>query len=85
MLIKMLIQQDGYHVLHLKLWGESMKMYCPLAPPPPSVSCFKNGMVLNMDTIEAEAFNVKGKFKAVDVDGSWIQALQSKELNNPFV
>ena len=70
MLIKMLIQQGGDHVLHLKLWGESMKMSCPLASPPPSVSCFMNGMVLNMDKIAAEAFKVKGKFKAVDVNGS---------------
>ena len=59
----LLFQQGGNHVLHLMLWGESMTMSCPPASPRPSVTCLRNGMVLNMGNIAAEALFVKGTFQ----------------------
>ncbi|XP_062327656.1 proteoglycan 4-like [Osmerus eperlanus] len=65
-------EQGGDHVLHLKLWGKSMTMSCPLAPPLPSVSCFMNGMVLSMGNIAAAALYVK-------VSDAWEPLLLSGE------
>ncbi|XP_062329743.1 basic proline-rich protein-like isoform X3 [Osmerus eperlanus] len=66
-------EQGGDHVLHLKLWGESMKMSCPLEPPHLLVSCLMNGMVLNMGRLAADAIYVK-------VSNTWEPLLSSRQL-----
>ncbi|XP_010879276.3 uncharacterized protein LOC105016861 isoform X1 [Esox lucius] len=56
-------QQGGNYVLPLRLWGATMTMSCPVAPPTPSVSCFSSGMVVKLP-MEADTLKVK-------VSGVW--------------
>ncbi|XP_055726049.1 uncharacterized protein LOC129815894 [Salvelinus fontinalis] len=56
-------QEGGNYVLPLRLWGAPMTMSCPVAPPPPSVSCYLSGMVVKLP-MAANALQVK-------VSGVW--------------
>uniref|UniRef100_A0AAR2LXX7 Uncharacterized protein n=1 Tax=Pygocentrus nattereri TaxID=42514 RepID=A0AAR2LXX7_PYGNA len=58
-------ERDAY-ILPLRLWGLPARMSCPLlnlAPSPPSVACYPNGMIVKTQNIApVEDLWVKGNF-----------------------